>query len=94
MKSMTWLEPAIRDVTLVIAVLFRFFSAHAVSAGTKLIAFFVSRETDPDPTTAIVIRVPHHRTAMDSITLMASSQVPLTTAIRVNESFFSSIWYS
>ena len=82
MKSMTWFEPSIRDVTLVIAVLFRFFSAHAVSAGTKLIVFFVSCETDPDATTAIVIRVPHHRTARDSMTLMASSTSPSILYVR------------
>ena len=60
MKSMTWFEPAIRDVTLVIAVLFRFFSVHAVSTRTDLKAICVSLETDPDALRTIVIRVPIH----------------------------------
>ena len=72
MKSMTWFKPAICAFALVIAVLFRFFSAHAISARTNLKAICVSLETDPDALWAIVIRVPHHRTAKDSITVMAS----------------------
>jgi len=36
MKSITWLEPTICAFALVIAVLFRFFSVHAVSARTDL----------------------------------------------------------
>jgi len=92
-KSSTWLEPAIRDLALIIAVLFRFFSAHAVSARTNLIVVGVSLITDPHTTTAIIIGDAHYRTARDSMMLMASSQVPSTLAIGVNESFFSSIWY-
>ena len=79
---MTWFEPAIRDVTLVIAVLFRFFSAHAVSAGTKLVVFFVSHETDPDATTAIVVCAALHRTARDSMMLIASSTSPSILYVR------------